>query len=117
MLRNFLAICLLALALPAAAQDADAPIQTLLQAHGEAIAKSSRRTIGPAIDALTESGLPEAQRVLERWQAKEMWQDEATGLFVFAEEVDRDTLRIFDVADGAEIGVVPDDGYDQLKPN
>ncbi len=121
MSRHFLAICLLATllggALPALAQDADAPIQTLLQEHGEAIAESSRRTIGPAIDALTDSGLPAAQRVLERWQAKEMWRNEETGLFVFAEEIDRDTLRIFDVAGEAEIGVVPDDGYDQLKPN
>ena len=58
-----------------------------------------------------------AQTVLERWQAKEMWQDEETGLFVWAEEIDRDTIRIFDFADGSEIGAVADDGYDQLKPN
>ncbi|MEQ9260297.1 MAG: urea ABC transporter permease subunit UrtB [Roseovarius sp.] len=105
------------LAAPAAAQQADAPIQQVLQAHGEIIAESSRRSIGPAIDALAESGLPEAREVLNRWQAKEMWIEKATGLFVFAEEIDRDTLRIFDVADGAEIGTVPDEGYDQLKPN
>jgi len=46
-----------------------------------------------------------------------MWVNEETGLFVFAEEVDRDTLRIFDFAGGAEIGEVPDDGWDQLRPN
>ena len=108
---------LIGLAFPASAQTTDAPIQRLLQEHGEIIAESSRRTIGPAIDALAASGLPAAQSVLERWQSKEMWIDEATGLFVFAEEIDRDTIRIFDVADGAEIGAVPDDGYDQLKPN
>ena len=102
---------------PADAQKADAPIQQLLQEHGEIIAKSSRRTIGPAIDALAASGLPQAQTVLERWQAKEMWLDETTGLFVFAEEIDRSTIRIFDFADGAEIGEVPDDDYKQLKPN
>ena len=105
------------MAAPVNAQSADAPIQQLLQTHGEIIAKSSRRTIGPAIDALAASGLPEAQAVLERWQAKEMWQDEETGLFVWAEEIDRDTIRIFDFADGSEIGAVADDGYDQLKPN
>ncbi|MEM9973345.1 MAG: urea ABC transporter permease subunit UrtB [Pseudomonadota bacterium] len=99
------------------AQAPDAPIQQLLQAHGEIIAKSSRRTIGPAIDALATSGLPEAQVVLERWQAKEMWYHEETGLFVFAEEVDRSTIKIFDIADGSEIGDVPDDDYKQLKPN
>ncbi len=116
-LSGLLTACLCLLAAAAPAQDAQAPIQQLLQEHGEIIAKSSRRTIGPAIDALAASGLTEAQEVLERWQAKEMWRDTKTGLFVFAEEVDRDTLRLFDVANGAELGMVPDDSYDQLKPN
>ncbi|MEM6577045.1 MAG: urea ABC transporter permease subunit UrtB [Pseudomonadota bacterium] len=100
-----------------AAQTADAPIQLLLQEHGEILQKSSRRTIGPAIDALAASGLTDAQTVLERWQAKEMWFERETGLFVFAEEIDRDTIRIFDVAGGGEIGAVPDKPYKQLKPN
>ena len=102
---------------PVMAQDSDAPIQQLLAEHQEIIAKSSRRTIGPAIDALAASGLPQAQQVLERWQAKEMWFEKETGLFVFAEEVDRDTLRIFDFADGSEIGTVEDKAFKQLKPN
>ena len=114
---RFLLPCLLIAFGPAAAQQADAPIQILLQDHRELLEKSSRRTIGPAIDAIAASGLSEAQDVLERWQAKEMWQNEETGLFVRAEEADRDTLRIFDFADGSEIGVVPDGDYDQLKPN
>ncbi len=107
----------LTLTVAAQAQDPDAPIQRLLQEHGQIIAKSSRKTIGPAIDALAASGLPEAQVVLERWQAKEMWFETDTRLFVFAEEIDRDTIRIFDVADGSEIGAVPDKAYKQLKPN
>ena len=104
-------------AAPLQAQDADAPIQMLLQEHGEIIQKSSRRTIQPAIDALRDSDLPAAKLALEKWAAREMWVDEATGLFVYAEEVDRDTLRIFDFADAGEIAEVPDEGYDQLKPN
>ncbi|MEL6451191.1 MAG: urea ABC transporter permease subunit UrtB [Pseudomonadota bacterium] len=112
----FLVLCVFC-ALPAAAQDAEAPIQQVMQAHAAELAKASRRTIQPAIDALTASGLPAAQTVMERWQNKEMWQDETTGLFVFAEEIDRSTIRIFDVSDGSEIGVVPDDDYKQLKPN
>ena len=105
------------LALPAFAQQAEAPIQALLVEYGDIIAKSSRKTIGPAIDALANSGLPQAQTVLERWQAKEMWRNKETGLFVFAEEVDRDTLRIFDFNDEGEIGIAPDDDFKQLKPN
>ncbi|MDX2485306.1 MAG: urea ABC transporter permease subunit UrtB [Pseudodonghicola sp.] len=115
--QRFLFCLLCLLGAPVLAQDANAPIQQLLQQHGEIIAKSSRKTIAPAIDALAASGLPVAQQVLERWQAKEMWRDETSGLFVFAEEIDRDTLRIFDPADGTEIGAVPDEGFKQLKPN
>ncbi|MGR3512696.1 MAG: urea ABC transporter permease subunit UrtB [Paracoccaceae bacterium] len=116
---RFLVLLWIVFGLPASAfaQDAEAPIQTLLQEHGEIIAKSSRRTIGPAIDALAASGLPEAQTVLTRWQAKEMWLNEETGLFVWAEEIDRSTIRIFDFADDREIGEVSDDTFKQLKPN
>ena len=58
---------------PALAQSADAPIQILMQEYGDIIAKSSRRTVGEAIDALGDSSLEQAPSVLARWQAKEMW--------------------------------------------
>ena len=108
---------LILVALPLAAQTADAPIQRLLQEHAEIIAKSSRRTIGPAIDALGASDLAQAQTVLEKWQAKEMWFNKDTGLFVYAEEIDRKTIRAFDFDDGSEIGEFDDKGFKQLKPN
>ncbi|WP_171175041.1 urea ABC transporter permease subunit UrtB [Ruegeria sp. HKCCA4633] len=98
------------------AQSADAPVQQILRSHAEVIQKSSRKTIGPAIDALAQSGLPEAQTVLERWQAKDMWFNKETGLFVFASTADGG-LQIFDVSDGVEIGVVDKKEYKQLKPN
>ncbi|WP_136634572.1 urea ABC transporter permease subunit UrtB [Pseudooceanicola onchidii] len=99
------------------AQDADAPIQQLLQEHGEIIRKSSRRTIQPAIDAIRDSGLAQAPLVLEEWGNRDMWVDEATGLFVYARKAGSKTLKIFDFATGEEIGEAPSDGYDQLKPN
>ncbi len=102
---------------PAQAQQTDAPIQQLLQEHGEIITKSSRRTIGPAIDALAASGLDDAQVLLQRWQNKEMWFARETGLFVFAEPADGGQLRIFDVAGGALIGEVDKKSFKQLKPN
>ncbi|MCV6597589.1 MAG: urea ABC transporter permease subunit UrtB [Mangrovicoccus sp.] len=108
-------------ALPLAAQTAapapDAPIQLLLQQHGDIIAKSSRKTIGPAIDALAASGLPDAQTVLEKWQAKEMWRHKDSGLFVFADKVDRQTLQVFDLATGSDLGQAIARDYKQLKPN
>ncbi|WP_299881706.1 urea ABC transporter permease subunit UrtB [uncultured Sulfitobacter sp.] len=105
------------LALPASAQQSDTPIQLLLQQFGPEIQKSSRKSIGPAIDALANSGLPDAQVVLERWQAKDMWFEKETGLFVFGAKADGGALTLFDVAGGLEIGTAPRKSYKQLKPN
>jgi len=125
--RTFPALAALALILAAAfapaarAQQAEtAPqteIQALLAEHAEIIAESSRRTIQPAIDALASSGLPAAQLVLEKWRAREMWQRESDGAFFYAEEVDRDTLRIYQFSTGEALGEFPEDDFDQLKPN
>jgi len=52
-------------------------VQGVLQTQRALIEKSSRRTVGPAIDAMAQSGLPKMQGVLEAWQAKEMWQRKA----------------------------------------
>ena len=113
---GFASVLLSVLALPLSAQNADAPIQRLLQEHGEIIAKSSRKTIAPAIDALAASGLSEAQVVLERWQAKEMWRNKQTGLFVYGEKSGKE-LTAFDFADGAELGTFLTRDFKQLKPN
>ncbi|MEO9897895.1 MAG: urea ABC transporter permease subunit UrtB [Paracoccaceae bacterium] len=111
-------MCLFILAASVAqAQTPDTPIQQMLQAHGDVIAKGSRKTIQPAIDALASSGLTQAQTVLERWQAKDLWRNKDTGLFVFAEEIDRKTIRIFDVSDASDLGEVEDKAFKQLKPN
>ena len=109
MLKNLWIIlaALVALALPAGAQEADAPLgpmQAILQAQAALIVKSSRKTIGPAIDAVAASGLPAAQGVLEAWQAKEMWQREADGLFFRGEEVDAKTYRLIDFDTGEAVG-------------
>ncbi|MEM7720325.1 MAG: urea ABC transporter permease subunit UrtB [Pseudomonadota bacterium] len=117
MVRLLALIWLVVLSFPAAAQDADAPIQKLLQEHGEIIAKSSRRTIGPAIDALGSSSLPKASEVLEKWQAKELWQIKESGLFVYTEKVDSKTEQMIDIASGAAIGEIAKRDLKQLKPN
>ena len=110
-------VFLIILAVPGAAQDAEAPIQKLLQEHAEIIKKSSRKTIGPAIDALANSGLDEAQTVLRRWQAKDMWFEKQTSLFVFAEKAEGGDIKLFDVAGETEIGMASKKDYKQLKPN
>ena len=102
-------------AAPLCAQDGS--IQDVLQAQRDLIEASSRRTIQPAIDAVADSGLPQAQRVLQKWQARDMWMREDDGLFFWAEKVDRDTIRIFDFDTDAEVGEAPDDDFKQIKPN
>ncbi|MEX0311148.1 MAG: urea ABC transporter permease subunit UrtB [Tateyamaria sp.] len=104
-------------AFPWAAKDEEAQTHGLWRKPAETTAKTSRNTNAPAIDALAASGLPEAQAVLERWQAKEMWRDKDSGLFVYAEEVDRHTIRTFDFATTTALGEFDDKAFKQLKPN
>lgn len=107
------ALCLLAA--PARAQDFG-PIQTLLQANAEAIVKSSRKTIEPAIAALQGSGLPGVQQVLEKWEEKELWLRKSDGLFVYAAP-EGDGLALTDIDSGAALGTVAKADVAQLKPN
>jgi len=100
---------------PLAAQDSG--IQPILQAHREAIEKSSRKTIGAAIDAIASSGLPQAQAVLESWQAKEMYQRKSDGLFFRGTSGTGPAIRLFDYDSGAEIGELATAELDQVKPN
>ncbi|MEO1138563.1 MAG: urea ABC transporter permease subunit UrtB [Pseudomonadota bacterium] len=119
MVRTFkwVTVCLFGLlAWPVFAQSPDAPIQHLLQSHGDIIAKGSRKSIQPAIDALAESGQPEAQIVLQKWQAKEMWRDKETGLFVYGKKNGKQ-LVAFDFAGGADLGPFEAKAFKQLKPN
>ena len=101
----------------AAAQNTSAPIQQVLQSQADLIEKSSRRTIEPAIAALRDSDLDAAQLVLEQWLARDMWLRTADGVFVYAEKVDRETLRIYDFATAELVGEAPADDFDQIKPN
>lgn len=118
MLKHLLiaAVALLLLTGHARAQGGTGPMQAVLQEHAEIIAQSSRRTIQPAIDAVADSGLSQAQVVLQTWQAREMWQRMSDGLFFRVQE-DGDTLRLFDFDTGDEIGTAPKADMDQIKPN
>ena len=116
-MRIFLAALTLFTLIAGAALAQQSPIQDLLQEHRATLEKSSRKTIGPAIDALRDSGLPHAQQVLEKWQSKELWQRKADGLFFFAEKIDAKTYRLIDIASGADAGTYPKSELDQLKPN
>ncbi|WP_319824854.1 urea ABC transporter permease subunit UrtB [Thalassovita sp.] len=107
------ALAMLALPMQAAA----GPVQDLLQHYRAEIEKSSRTTIGPAIDALAASGLPQAQRVLEVWQAKDMWQRKSDGMFFEAHKAKSGAYTLIDFDTGAEAGTADKGALDQLKPN
>ncbi|AML51337.1 urea ABC transporter permease subunit UrtB [Falsihalocynthiibacter arcticus] len=92
-------------------------IQDILATHEATIVKSSRLTVEPAIVALRDSGLPEAQMVLEAWQGKNLWQLEADKRFVTAKITPTKTYAIFDVISGEALGEVEKDAINQIKPN
>lgn len=117
MIRSLFAACLMLLTCPFAAQAQDRTIQDVLQEHRVEIEKSSRKTIGPAIDAIANSGLPAAQTVLQKWQDKDMWQRKADGLFFYATPGAGGSYTLFDFDDGTEVGVADKGDLDQLKPN
>ncbi len=89
MLRTILAAMLLfASALAAAAAGRGRRSRRSCRQYAAVIAKGSRQGIEPAIDALASSGLPAAQRVLEKWQDKAMYLRKSDGLFFWGEEQD-----------------------------
>jgi len=103
--------------IPAAAQTGPTPVQDLLQEHRALLEKSSRKTIGPAIDAFATSGLPQMQGVLEAWRAKDVWQRRDDGLFFLAAKNANGDYELTDLDTGMIVGAVPKKALKQLKPN
>ena len=93
------------------------PIQAILQEHRDLIVKSSRKTIGPAIEAVATSGLPEAQSVLQAWQVKSIWMRKSDGLFFLGERIDSRTYRLIDFDSGGTVGEFPKRELKNIKPN
>lgn len=96
-----------------AAQD----LQTLLQEHQKVVAKPSRKTVGPVLDALANSGLPNAQSFLENWQNKEVYVRNEDGLFFYADKTGKtftikDLTSLEPVAEGLDAKALK-----QIKPN
>jgi urea transport system permease protein len=92
-------------------------LQTLLQTHQGAVAKASRKTIDPVLEALIDSKLPQVQDFLEHWRGKDVWMRKADKLFFYAETDDKKTYRLIDVSDGSQVAEVSKKEIKQLKPN
>ena len=93
------------------------PVQTVLQENRDLIVQSSRRTIEPAINAVADSGLAQAQEILETWQAKNIWLRESDGLFFRGERIDSKTYRLYDLDTGEIVGEFAKNELKQIKPN
>ena len=116
MVRLFLAgLAILCACLTANAQEVG--LQPILQEHQEIIAKSSRKTIKPAIDAIATSGLPQAQVMLETWAAKNMWVRKSDGLFFAGQKGEGRSYELTDFDTGEIVGTFEKSELKQLKPN
>ncbi len=93
------------------------PVQQVLQSQRDLIEQSSRRTIGPAIDAIANSGLPQMQTVLQTWQSKDMWQRKEDGLFFAGRKTDDGNIELIEFDSGQSVGTYPADAVTQIKPN
>lgn len=113
MIRIFtMVLALLCLPLSAHAQE----LQSLLQEHQKTIAKPSRKTVGPVLEALVASGLPTVPQFLESWQGKEVFSRKEDGLFFYTKKTS-DGLALIDVDTGETVMTVDTKAAKQIKPN
>ena len=123
MMRNALgalfgAVLSLTAALSATAQTPVEPsLQDILQENSELVADASRRTVQEVLDILVESGLPEVPALLATWQARELYQRNDDGLFVYVEDPDADPLTLIDIETGEVVGTADSRDVTQLRPN
>lgn len=117
MARFILATLFLILGALTPALSQDAPLQAMLQANRAAIEKPSRTTIGPVLDALTQSDLPQVTTFLEKWREKEVWLREAGGRFFFGKEGADGRLDLTDIDTGADAGTMDQADARVLMPN
>ncbi|MGH1466100.1 MAG: urea ABC transporter permease subunit UrtB [Cognatishimia sp.] len=92
-------------------------IQSLLQDHQKVVTKSSRKTVGPVLDALVASGQPQVATFLQNWQSKNVYVRAEDGLFFYGEKTGK-TLSLFDISDESAVAQEVDaKSLKQIKPN
>ena len=103
---------------PVAAQsDAPSgPLQTLLQEYQEAVARPSRATIGPVLEALLAADLPGTLELLRAFDDRELYVG-PDGRFWYAREVAGRQLVLIDIDTGAEGETVTTRDVSQIRPN
>lgn len=105
-------LALMCLPLTAHAQE----LQSLLQENQKVVAKPSRKSVGPVLDALVASGLPNAPQFLESWQNKDVYSRKEDGLFFYGAKADGG-IALTDVDTGDTVATVDAKAVKQIKPN
>ena len=116
-MRVFVIIIYAFLAIPVHSFAETKPIQDILQENRKLIMKSSRKTIEPAIEAIVTSGLPQAKKVLQTWQNKDLWLRKEDGLFFQAKKIDNKTYELIDLENNKVIDQYSKSNLKQIKPN
>ncbi|MDG4647823.1 urea ABC transporter permease subunit UrtB [Roseibacterium sp. SDUM158017] len=101
----------------APAQPADGALQSILRENAELVADASRGTVQEVLDILVASELPEVPDFLATWQARELYQRDSDGLFVYVEDPDADPLTLLDISTGEVVGTAGSREVSQLRPN
>ncbi|MBL4812230.1 MAG: urea ABC transporter permease subunit UrtB [Rhodobacteraceae bacterium] len=121
MLRTYIRVLLLALlagfSAPALQAQSlqDLSLQDALQIDAGAFASPSRRTVGATITALIETGHAQVPLFLQHWQAKELWQRDADGLFFYV--TGDGPYQLIDIVTGEPVGTAEKSELSQIKPN
>ena len=116
-MRVFVIIIYTFLAIPVHSFAETKPIQDILQENRKLIIKSSRKTIEPAIEAIVTSGLPQAKKVLQTWQNKDLWLRKKDGLFFQAKKIDNKIYELIDLENNKVIDQDSKSNLKQIKPN
>jgi urea transport system permease protein len=87
-------------------------LSEIISTHSQVIAKSSRKTIQPAIDALVASKLPNVEFMLVQWRAKALWLNKSTNAIIAVQD-----KRMIDLDTQSDLGPFEKAGFKQIKPN
>ncbi|QFT62755.1 urea ABC transporter permease subunit UrtB [Roseivivax sp. THAF30] len=123
MIRSFVAALAGVLFLAVAAHKAEAQepetgaLQAILQDNADLVANASRQTVQEVLDVLVATDLPEVPDFLATWNARELYQRQSDGLFVYVEDPDADPLTLLDISTGELLGTATSREVDQLRPN
>ncbi len=95
---------------------ARADLAAVIAENADSIAKPSRQTIGPVIEALAESGTPGVAAFLSAWADRGLGQRKADGAIFRISDQGAD-YALADPVDGSAAGTAPKSDIAEIRPN